>query len=238
MEAMLSGGYPNQDQVGRVNIFDIFTKYSAAIGQGLLVTFELAAIVWLAGIVFGVFLGSLAARSPVIFGVPTRACSYALSAMPVLVFLFWLHYPAQVLLHVVIDPFVTAAVTLSVLNIFGVADIVRNVLRDFPRQYVAAAQVCGMSPWHTLVRIELPIVLRQTIPPLLTQQVAMLQATLFASLISVNEIFRVAQQINATEYKPVEIYTGLGLLFLGVCLPINATAIILKSKFTRDYSEA
>jgi ABC-type amino acid transport system permease subunit len=221
-----------------MNIFDIYAKYSAAIGQGLVVTFELASIVWLAGIVFGVTLGSLAARSPIVFGVPARACSYILSAMPVLVFLFWLHYPLQVLLRVVVDPFVTAAVTLSILNIFGVADIVRNVLRDFPRQYVSAAQVCGMSDWQTLVRIELPIVLRQTIPPLLTQQVAMLQATLFASLISVNEIFRVAQQINASEYKPVEIYTGLGLLFLGFCLPLNAAALILKSKFTRDYSES
>ena len=60
---------------------------------------------------------------------------------------------------------------------------------------------------------------------------------LFASLISVNEIFRVAQQINAQIYRPVEIYTALGVLFLVVCLPLNGLALWLKARFTRDLSE-
>ncbi len=68
-------------------------------------------------------------------------------------------------------------------------------------------------------------------------QVGMLQATLFASLISVNEIFRVAQQINSVIYKPVEIYTALGILFLAICLPMNGLALWLRQQFTRDYSE-
>jgi len=68
-------------------------------------------------------------------------------------------------------------------------------------------------------------------------QVNMLQATLFASLISVNEIFRVAQQINSQIYRPVEIYTALGLLFLAICLPLNGLALWLKAKYTRDNSE-
>src|SRR5579883_752340 len=178
-----------------MNVLDIFIQYHPAIRQGLMVTFELASVVWSFGLVFGILLGSLGARFPSLVGVPSRALSYTLSSMPVLVFLFWLHYPLQSLLQVVIDPFFTAALTLSILNIFGVADVVRNVLRDFPQQYISAAKVCGMSEIHTLAFIQLPIVFRQTIPQLLTQQVNMLQCTLFASLISVNEIFRVAQQI-------------------------------------------
>jgi len=65
----------------------------------------------------------------------------------------------------------------------------------------------------------------------------MLQATLFASLISVEEIFRVSQRINSTIYRPVEIYTALALFFLAVCLPINLAAAYLKKRYTRDLSE-
>jgi ABC-type amino acid transport system permease subunit len=65
----------------------------------------------------------------------------------------------------------------------------------------------------------------------------MLQATLFASLISVDEIFRVAQRINARVYRPIEVYTALGVFFLAICLPMNGIALWLRRKYTRDLSE-
>jgi ABC-type amino acid transport system permease subunit len=65
----------------------------------------------------------------------------------------------------------------------------------------------------------------------------MLQATLFASLISVDEIFRVAQQVNSLIYKPVEIYSMLALLFIAICVPLHLLANYLRQKYTRDYSE-
>jgi len=182
-------------------------------------------------------LGILGAKWTFLVGIPSRVLSFALSGVPILVFLFWLHYPLQSMLQVAIDGFITAAVTLTIINAFAVADVIRGVLSDFPQQYVTAGMVCGMTPLQVLVYIQLPIVLRQTVPVLLMIQVNMLQATLFASLISVPEIFRVAQQINAQIYKPVEIYTALGVLFLCICLPLNGLALWLKARFTRDFSE-
>jgi|AGTN01.2.fsa_nt_gi ABC-type amino acid transport system, permease component len=218
-------------------IIDILIKYQNAFAEGLATTFRLSFIIWFSGLFLGAIVGALGARFRLSVGIPSRVCSFALSGVPVLVFLFWLHYPLQALLGVVVDPFVTAVATLSILNTFAVADVIRGVLLDFPSQYVVAGRVCGMSARQILVYIQLPIVLRQTVPVLLMIQVNMLQATLFASLISVNEIFRVAQQINAQMYKPVEIYTALGLLFLAICLPMNGLALWLKDRFTRDLSE-
>ncbi len=220
-----------------MSVADILVKYQGAFASGLFTTFRLALIIWFVGLVCGTLLGIMGAKWKVWLGLPSRALSLALSAIPILVFLFWLHYPLQAMLGVVIDPFVTAAVTLSIVNIFAVSDVIRGVLVDFPAQYVTAGRVCGMSPSQIVLYIQLPIVLRQTVPVLLMIQVNMLQATLFASLISVPEIFRVAQQINSQIYKPVEIYTALGVLFLILCLPINGFALWLKASFTRDFSE-
>lgn len=220
-----------------MTVFDILVKYQQAFADGLLVTFQMCVIIWTAGLVIGSLLGVLAARYPTFLGIPTRLTAFILSGMPMLVFLFWLHYPLQSLLGIVVDPFITAVVTISIINIFSVSEVVRIALRDFPEQYVVAAKVCGVSSFHTVLYIELPIILRQTLPSLLMIQVAMLQATLFASLISVNEIFRVAQQINSVIYKPVEIYTALGILFLLICLPMNGLALWMRKQFTRDYSE-
>jgi polar amino acid transport system permease protein len=220
-----------------MTVLDILIKYHEAFASGLMVTFQMCLIIWCAGIIIGSLIGVLAARYPKVLGIPTRLVAFILSGMPMLVFLFWLHYPLQSLLGIVVDPFITAVVTISIINIFSVSEVVRIALRDFPNQYVIAAKVCGISSFHTVLYIQLPIVLRQTLPSLLMIQVGMLQATLFASLISVNEIFRVAQQINSVIYKPVEIYTALGILFLIICLPMNGLALWMRKQFTRDYSE-
>lgn len=220
-----------------MSVIDILIRYYPAFLQGLSVTLQMSAMIWGLGIIFGTALGVAANRFPKSVGAPTRVVSFLLAGVPILVFLFWLHYPAQAMFNLVIDPFYTATFTFVLLNIFGVADIVRGALHDFPAQYITAAQVTGLSKKQTILKIELPLIVRQITPALLMLQVTMLHVTLFSSLISVEEIFRVAQRINAQIYRPVEIYTALGVFFLAVCVPVNFLALYLKNKFTRNISE-
>jgi ABC-type amino acid transport system permease subunit len=148
------------------------------------------------------------------------------------------YYPAQTLLRVNISSFWTAAWALSIVNIFVVSETVRPALVRFPREFAMAALVYGMSPGQALRYITLPLLMRQLLPALLFSQVTMLQATLFASLISVREIFKVTQEINATELQPVELFTALAVLFLLVCAPLNGLALYLQRRYGRDLSEA
>lgn len=219
-----------------MNVFDILIEYHQGFLQGLRVTLELCLIIWGAGIIIGTALGVAAANDQGL-GRFVQGGAFVLAAVPMLVFLFWLHYPAQAMFDVVIDPFYTAAFTLSIVNMFMIAEMVRQAVRDFPKQYITAGRVCGLSQQDLVLKIQLPLLFRQLLPGYLTAQVGMLHATLFASLISVEEIFRVAQRINASIYKPVEIYTALGVFFLLVCLPVNGFAAWLKYKYTRNMSE-
>jgi len=220
-----------------MSVLEIVQQYQAGILAGLAVTLQLAITVWFFGLLIGGLLGVASNRWKMSVGLPARIGSFFLSGIPVLVLLFWLHYPVQSVLGVVIDPFYTAAVTLTLINTFAVADLVRGTLNDFPKEYVTAARVCGLPPDVTLYQIQLPIITRQILPGLLLLQVSMLQATLFASLISVDEIFRVAQRINAQIYQPVQVYTALAVFFLIICLPLNGLALWLRAKYTRDLSE-
>jgi ABC-type histidine transport system ATPase subunit len=86
-----------------MSALDILITYREAFSQGLLTTFELAAIVWMGGLIFGSLLGVLGARYRMPIGIPSRFISFTLSGMPILVFLFWLHYPLQSLLGIVVD---------------------------------------------------------------------------------------------------------------------------------------
>lgn len=214
----------------------IIVQYREGLFAGLLVTLELVAIVWLSGLIFGVLFGAYGheKRSR---GFSLKVLWFLISSIPILVLLFWLHFPLQEILGVVIKPFITAAVALSLVNIVFVAAIVKDALDDFPEQYSIAGKVSGLSEEEIFSKIKFPLIFRASIPQFLLLQVAMLQATIFASLISVEEIFRVAQRINSMIYKPIEIYTTLALFFIAICLPLNLLAYWLKNKYTRNISE-
>ena len=214
----------------------IIIDYREAFIQGLIVTIKLCLTIWTFGLVIGGTLGVLETKWSGI-AVVSRSLAFVISGIPVLVFLFWLHYPVQALAGVVINPFYTAALTLTIVNIFAVAGIVRHGISELPTQFIETAIVCGLPRRKILWRIQLPLVLRYIIPPLLQTQVGMLHLTLFASLISVDEIFRMAQRVNAIVYRPVEVYSALGIFFLMVCLPLNGLALYLKGKYSRDISE-
>jgi len=218
-------------------ILDILSNYRAAFLAGLSVTLELALLVWSIGIATGVLIGAAAARWRFLFGVPARAISFFLTSVPVLALLFWVHYPLQAELHVVINGFFTAVGVLVTLNAALVFEVVRNVLTDFPRQYVDAGRVAGLTARDIFRYIQFPIVLRQALPSVLMIQVGMLQATLFASLISVDELFRIAQRINAQIYRPVEVYTAVAMIYLLLTMPMTAGALWLRARYTRDFSE-
>jgi ABC-type amino acid transport system permease subunit len=191
---------------------------------------KLAGVAWIGGLVCGAVIGFMASRSKW-WDIFVRSSAFILSSIPIIVFLFWVHYPLQAALGVVIPPFISAAFVLTLLNIGAVGEIVRNALRTFDPDYVNAGVVCGLGPSQIFRYIQAPIFLRQVIPSLLRVQVITLHMTLFASLISVDEIFRIAQRINAETYKPIEIYSALAVLFLGVSLPLNAFAALLERRF-------
>ena len=99
-----------------MSVLDILINYHIAFFKGLAVTLQLSAIIWSCGIIIGAALGWAGAHWQKSVGYPTRGVSFFLSGVPILVFLFWLHYPAQAMFNIVVDPFYTAAFTLSIID--------------------------------------------------------------------------------------------------------------------------
>lgn len=218
------------------DIIDIIIKNKVGFLKGLSVTFQICLFVWVIGTAIGIIIGYFSSKNKVLTHF-IKSISFIISGVPVLVFLFWLHYPAQSFLNISVDPFYTATFMLTILNIIAVSEIVSNGINNLPNQYLEVAKVCGMNNKDTFLKIQLPLIARHILPSLLTAQVNILHLSLFASLISVEEIFRVSQRVISIEYKPVEVYTALGIFFLLVSLPINGFAIYLKQKFNRRLDE-
>jgi len=213
-------------------ILKILREYRGDFIIGIVVTLKMTILIWCIGITLGILLGILSSRFPKIVGVPTKILTFLFGGIPVLVFLYWLHYPAQTLMGIQMDGFITTVFTLASLNTFLVAEQVRNSVDSFPKEYILSAEVCGLTPIQIIKQIQIPIIIRQILPSVLLIQVVMMHSTLFGSLISVDEIFRIASRVNSEVYKPVEVYSTLALFFLAISLPITGLAYILKRKYS------
>lgn len=218
-------------------VFSIISDYHEAFLSGLRVTLEICAIVWLSGLVIGLLLSLLAYKLPNPFYYFFSGITLLLVAIPFLVLLYWFHYPFQTLIGVNIDPFFTATFTLSLLNTFLVYQLLIGALRNLPQQFLNSAKICGLSQNQIIFKIQIPLIVRQFIPGFLTLQIFMMQSSIFASLISVEELFRKAQQINSVVQKPIEIYSAMAVFFIIICLPLYAISFALRKKYSRDLSE-
>ena len=146
------------------SVFEIIFKYKDAFASGLFVTLKLCLITWITGLLIGGLFGVLSAKWKKSIGLPIRTLSFVLSGIPILVFLFWLHYPAQSIFNIVIDPFYTAVTMLSILNVFAVSDIVRGGINNLPNQFIEVAKISGLSNKKRILKIEFPLIFRHIFP--------------------------------------------------------------------------
>ena len=220
-----------------MSIFEIIVRYKNELLSGFFTTLKLSFLVFPISIFLGILLALARHNLPKYIGKVLRILSIIISSVPLMVFLFWMHYPFQMIFDLVIDPFYTSVFVLSLFTSLLISEYVFNALEHFPKQLIDSALVCGLSKKQIILKVLLPIIARQTIPNLILSFNFVLQSTLFCSFISVEELFMKVQQINAELYKPIEIYTSVAIFFAIICLFINLLAFYFKKKFAFDLNK-
>jgi polar amino acid transport system permease protein len=214
----------------------ILIQYWPLLKGGVITTFSLCLYGWILGTTLGLITAFMANRVKLI-GLLLDKLSFFLSSLPILITMIWLHYPLQSLLGIVVEPFITAAFCLTLYNTIAVASLSREKLNHLPKEYIQTADNLGISRSAQLRYIIIPILIREILPALLPLQVAVLHASMFASLISVNELFKVGQRIIVTDYNPVGLYTLLAFFYLALSIPPMLIANQLKIKFSKELSQ-
>lgn len=216
---------------------EIIGRYYPALLAGIWVTAQLCLWTWIIGVPLGILLGFASNRHPRALGLPTYAFAFVLSSTPILILLYWLYYSGAELTGIRLSPFTTAVIALVLYMTIAVTESVRTALHDFPQQFVITGRVYGLTGLEIARHIQFPLLWRTLLPAILTAMLSTLHSSLFASLITVEEVFRVAQRINAQEYRPVPVFTLVAVFFLLVCIPLHAGAVVMRRRFGRDLSE-
>lgn len=116
--------------------------------------------------------------------------------------------------YVDVDPFVAGVLTIGF--VFGayLTETFRGAFLAVPVGQREAALAYGMSRWQTLVRIELPQMLRHALPALSNNWLVMIKSTAIVSVIGLNDMMLRAGQAAGATREPFLFYGVVALLYL------------------------
>ena len=113
-----------------------------------------------------------------------------------------------------VPPVAAAIAGMSLCTAAYQAEIMRGGFAGVSKGLVEAADMCGMSRFDTFRRIRLPIAVRLVLPALTNEAIMMLKSSSLVSVVGVVELTRMAQDLAASTYRPLELYAAAGFIYL------------------------
>lgn len=135
-------------------------------------------------------------------------------AIPLLVLLLWVYYGLPVVSGLQFGAFAAGVMSLALSDAAFEAEVFRAGLQSVAKGQREAAETLGLSRWSTLRYVVFPQAIRTILPALGNQFVYVLKMSSLVSVIGLQEFTRRANELNVTEYRPLEIYTFLVVEYL------------------------
>jgi len=184
----------------------------------LMVGVKLTVLISLAGIIGGFIIGVIAGLMRAYGNKVVNAIAFfyieIIRGTPIVVQVMFIYFALPMLADIRLDP-MTAAITSIVINAGAyIAEIVRGAILSVNRGLREAGLALGLPFWKVLVYIVGPLAFRRMIPSLGNQCIISLKDTSLFIVIGVGELTRQGQEIMASSFRAVEIWSGVAILYL------------------------
>lgn len=199
----------------------VITSNAHLLWQGLLITLYYTVITIGAGLVIGLVVGlvQLSTFRPIVW--LGRIFVEFFRNIPLLVLLLWTYYALPIFLGVNITKGWAGFLALSCYTGAFYAEILRAGVQSIDPGQTDAATALGMSYGQRMRRVILPQAFKRMIPPLAGQSIIQMKNTTLLSTLTVPDLLYQGSYISSFTYKPMEVYTTIGLIFLILLVPLT-----------------
>ena len=132
------------------------------------------------------------------------------------------------------SPLIIGMVALAFFSGAYITEIVRAGIESIDKGQVEAAISTGLDRRQTMQYVVFPQALRRIVPPVTGQFVSLIKDSSLLSVISVRELTKASEVINATTYKTFEAYLPLAVLYLLITYPLSYLTRRLESRMKHD----
>lgn len=181
---------------------------------GLWATLAVSFSAILLSVVLGVLLAVAGLARSLVLRAINRVYVEVFRAIPLLVLLLWVYYGLPVILGIHFGVFMAGVLSLALSDAAFEAEVFRAGIQSVPHGQLEAAETLGLSGLQKFRYIVLPQAIRSILPALGNQFVYVLKMSSLVSVVGFQELTRRANELNVTEYRPLEIYTFLVFEYL------------------------
>jgi polar amino acid transport system permease protein len=191
---------------------------------GFLVTAGYSVTTIIAGLIIGVTCGTLMLSRHRLLISPINFFVQAFRCTPLLIQIIWFYYALPVAVNITIPAWLAAGLGLTFYMGAFSAEIFRGGLQSIERGQWQAARAIGMLPWQVMSRVILPQAARRMLPPFVNQSVLQIKNTSLLSVIAVPDLMYQAQLLVSETFRPLEVYTSLGVAYFAMLYPLQKLA--------------
>ena len=194
-----------------MSLVDILAQLAGGVVETVKVTLACSA----AGFAIGLLIACARRLAPP-WGVPLLALyTNVLRGVPVLVLLFIVYFGLPPL-GLELSPLAAMVLSLGAIASAYLAEVFRGALQSVDPDELLAAEAAGMSRLQVLAWVELPQMLRLSVPGMVNEFTTVLKYSPFAYMVGIPEITREAMSLTSTTLRGTEIYLAAGLLYFAI----------------------
>jgi polar amino acid transport system permease protein len=226
-----------------------------AVRQGVWTTVYVSAIAYLLAIVLGLFLSLLRVHRSRVMQEVSSFFVEILRGVPMLVLLYYISFVgAPALVHALnwlagplidagvmvainvrkVDFTARAIMALSIGYSAFISEIFRAGIQSIGKEQTEAAGTEGATYWQTMRFILLPQAVRNVLPALGNEFIAMLKDSALVSALGVQDITQLGKVYSASTFKFFETYSIVALLYLVMTLGLAMVVRLLEKRLALE----
>ena len=206
--------------------FELIEKALPILLLGAGVTIEITAVSVFIGFCIGLFVGIARICKVKVLRILAAIYADCIRGTPLLVQIFLIYFA----LPIVTGHRVAAVAACGINSGAYVSEIFRAGIQAIDVGQMEAGRSLGLSWWQTMYYIILPQAVRNILPPLGNEFIAMLKDSSLVSVIGFEELTRRGQLIIAQTYGSFEIWSTVAVLYLIMTLAISRVVAMLEKK--------
>lgn len=207
-------------------------SYIPSLWEGLQVTVKVSICAMVLGLVIGLVVAIASQSKKKMVKVPIHIYTQLGRVIPELVQVFIWYYVLPDF-GIVLSPFMAGVIAIGIA--FGpfVAEVFRAGIESVPRSQWEAATVLGFSRTRIWADVVLPQATRNIFPILSGYIISIFKATSLLSFISLREVFAVARNEAALNFRYFELFTIVMLIYLALAIPTSLSLKYVSGRFLR-----
>ena len=206
--------------------------------EGMVFTLTLTALAMTGGIIFGTLLAMM--RLSALRPLSALAGGYVnlMRSVPLLLVIFWFFFLVPYIgawitgadQPVKVGAWMSAVITFTMFEAAYYCEIMRAGIQSITRGQVWSGYALGLNYWQTMGYIVLPQAFRNMIPVLLTQTIILFQDTSLVYVISATDFLGAAVKVANRDYRLVEMYTFVAVVYFVVSYSLSLLVKRLQDK--------